>query len=259
MNSSIGRYKDVSFYLYYIEKETDIDFVTGERSGIFEYLRDTVNLPSENVNRFNVTNFEDFDKWFYKTDHHLNLRGADECYRQLLAWLLPGETALEAKGLYQLGYYSGSKANGTETGSYKDIIACYSYDYPDVKTLENGKQVGYYGAQEYYIKKVNENGELLSKLTYGQLFGQDSGEVRTENSASNNGSILLLGESMDNALIRLLSSHYSKLYSVDTRNYKKQMGEEFSLSKYLKMYPDIDKVLFIGNLDYFVLSAFNVK
>lgn len=259
INKTIEKFPSITFYAYYIEKETDIDFVTGERSNIFEYLRDNINLPEEQINRFNVTKFEDFDKWFYLTDHHLNFRGGFECYKQLLSWMLPEETPLQPEGQYRIGYYSGSKAIGKDADAYRDINTCYKYNFPEMITYENGKKIGYYGAQEYYMNKVTKQSELLKKVSYGQLFGQDSGEVRFENPEKDTGSILLFGESMDNAILRLFASHYSKLYSVDLRNYPKQMGEKFDLEKYLEKYPDITKVMFIGNLDMFTKKDFNLK
>ena len=258
INSVVGSHPAIDFYAYYIEKETDVNFVEGTRTGAAEYLEKNLKLNPHNFNLFRVTAFEDFDDWFYKTDHHLNHRGGLELYHQLLAWLLPQETALEPTGEYEIGYYSGSKATGTDAQNYKDMNACYSYDYPQLITYENGKKIGYYGAQDYYIDRVQANGKPFSKVSYGQLFGQDSGEIRFENPKSENGSILVFGESFDNAILRLLAGHFSKLYSIDLRNYKAQMKNEFDLDSYLSAHPDIDRILFIGNMDFYISDSFNL-
>ena len=259
INYLAEKYPDIDIRVFYVEKETDIDFVSGERSGVFEYLSDNIDLPEENKNHFHIVCFEDFDRMFYRTDHHFNHRGAYECYKQLLGWLLQEETPLEPTGEYEIGYYSGSKATGPDAEVYKDVNTCYTFDYPEMITYENGKKVGYYGAQEYYINKVKEKGALLDKVTYGQLFGQDSGEIKFETPSKETGSILVFGESFDNAVLRLLASHFNRLYSIDLRNYKAQVGKSFNLDSYLKEHPDIDRILLIGNLDYYILNTFNLK
>ena len=39
LNATFARHPELDFYVYYIEKDTDIDFITGEKSGLAEYLR----------------------------------------------------------------------------------------------------------------------------------------------------------------------------------------------------------------------------
>ena len=254
----IESHPDTDFYAYFIEKETEINFVEGTRTGIPEYVEENLALEPGHFNMFRINTFEEYDDWFYKTDHHLNNHGGLELYKRLLSWLLPDETPLEPTGEYQIGYYSGSKATGTDAQTYKDVNTCYTYDYPKLITFENGSKIGYYGAQEYYVDKVS-GGALLEKITYGQLFGQDSGEIRFENPDSENGSILIFGESFDNAVLRLLAGHFNKLYSIDLRNYKAQMGSDFSLDSYLAAHPDVDRILFLGNLDFYVLDTFDLS
>lgn len=257
INETIAAFPDIDFYIYYIEKETDINFVSGERSNVFEYLFENIDLPESQKNRFAITNFEDYDSWFYKTDHHLNHRGALECYKQFLAWMLPEETPLSPTGEYEIGYYSGSKAVGSDEG-YQDINSCYSYDYVKVDTWENGNKVNYYGKQDSYINQSRSRSELFPSVSYGDLFGYDDGEVRFENPEKEGDSILFIGDSMDNTLLRLLAGHFPKLYDVDLRNYEAKMGEEFTLESYLAKHPDIKKVMLIGTLDIFNSDQFEL-
>ena len=70
--------------------------------------------------------------------------------------------------------------------------------------------------------------------------------------------ILIVGESYDNALLKLLASHFNKTYSIDLRNYERENNKKFNYLEYLND-NNIDKVLLIGNKDYFTMSEFNLE
>ena len=259
INATVNYHPGQTFYLYYIEKETDVNFMTGETSGIFKYLRDKVStIPDTNKNRFHVTNFNDFDTQFYRTDHHWNNKGSYLAYTQILAWLLPEEKPLPPVGEWNIGSFAGSKTTNVYAPGYIDEFRVYEFDYPAMTIIQNGKTVPDYGTQEESIAKVQQSGKPLEYVSYSTFYGDDAGEVVFHNAASKNGSILIFGESYDNALLKLLASHFKNLYSIDLRNYEAQLGHVFSLQQYLAIHPDIDRILLIGNLDYYVLDSFNI-
>lgn len=257
-NAVIARHDDIEFYMYYIEKETDVDFQTGERSGIFEYLYDNINIPEENKRCFMVDSFEDFDKWFYKTDHHWAAEGSYRGYVQVLDMLCPGDTPLEIKGSTVIGTMTGSKATGSEAERYKDTVSVYEMDYPGVTVLQNGAKGHEYGRQLAYVKHVKEGGSLYTKAIYRSVYGPDNGETVIINENSDGGSILILGESYDNALMLPLSNHFNTIYNVDLRNYKTQTGKTFDFDSYVREH-GITRVLLIGSLEYYVQSQFVIK
>ncbi len=257
-NEYIASYPDLDFYVYYIEKETDIDFSTMRRVWINNYVRDGLDLPDDRFGCFAVTNFDDFDEWFFKTDHHWNYKGSYRGYRQVLKLLLPKDAPLEPTGEYEIGVFSGTKAQGSDTEVYKEMFSAYSFDFPQIKTTENGAARNYYGGSDYYIEKAKAAPGSVSGLTYGKFYGQDSGEIIFENPDSPNGNILVLGESYDNAILRLLACHFTKLCSVDLRNYRAQTGKIFDFDSYVREH-GITKVLLIGNVDYFTVEAFLIR
>ncbi len=254
-NSLIARHPEISFYTYYIEKETDVNFVSGERSGIFEYLHEGIDLPDEQKRGFLIDRFSDFDAWFFKTDHHWSGTGSYRGYTQVLDMLLPGETPLKPVEYVEIGKLSGSKATGSDTERYTETVGVWTYDLKPVTITLNGSRSSEYGRQLAYVKRIKDGGSMLQEAKYGAVYGPDSGEAIFENPDSDNGSVLMLGESYDNALLLLLSQHFTTLYSVDLRNYKNQTGKTFNFDKYVAE-RSIDRVLLIGNLDYYVLPAF---
>ena len=70
--------------------------------------------------------------------------------------------------------------------------------------------------------------------------------------------VLVIGESYDNAILKLLASHFGRTYSVDLRYYRNYLGSDFSLSDYLRR-NSITKVLLIGNVDYYISPDFALE
>jgi len=257
-NTLISEYPNIKFYSYYIEKENEVDFVAGERSGLFDYLYGKIDLAPEDKRGFFIDNFEDYDSWFYRTDHHWSAYGSYRGYTQVLDMILPDEIPLESNACIELGSLSGSKAKEQETQNYTETISVLDMDFSPVEVYINGSSAKSYGEQERYIREVKDGTLEATKFTYGSVYGWDNGETILSNGAKDTGNILILGESFDNALLLPLAQHFSKIYSIDLRNYKTQVGKDFDFDSYVKEH-NIERVLFIGNVDYFILEAFRLR
>ena len=70
--------------------------------------------------------------------------------------------------------------------------------------------------------------------------------------------LLVVGESFDNAVLKLLASHYDTLYSVDLRYYEHSMGKPFDLTAYTKEH-GITQVLVMGNIDFYIQDTFDLE
>ncbi len=248
LNSLAERLPQAQFYVYYIEKDTDIFFDSGIKVGAYEALAERLSVPHD---VFRIDSFAEFRRDFYRTDHHWNYSGSYRAYRQLLALLgSEGEPLLPQGEAVCVGEFSGSKAAQAGTTIFHEPFFAYRFNFPDYRVLRNGAQAQDYGAQGDYL-----NGKKAGGVNYGMFYGTDDGEVRICSGTEGRGKILLLGESFDNALLKLLAAHYDELFAVDLRNYAAQMGESFHLAEYLTR-NGIDRVLFIGNIDYFVSADF---
>ena len=121
----------------------------------------------------------------------------------------------------------------------------------EMTICQNGEKTKDFGMQnEYFEKKAD-----LPPVTYGKFYGGDMGEIIFDTGNTEKDSILVLGESYDNAILKLLASHFDKTYSVDMRFYKAYMGNDFNISEFVKEH-SIDTVLFIGNIDFFINEEF---
>ena len=115
----------------------------------------------------------------------------------------------------------------------------------------DGQPVGDYGDQANFLAGTSEK-----NLSYGGFYGGDEGEVIFSTGTTDRGSLLVIGDSFDNAILKLLASHYDTLYSVDLRYYAHSMGQPFDLTAYTQAH-GITNVLLLGNIDYFSQDTFD--
>ena len=219
---------------------------------MYNYLKERLNLPETNSGVFSINNFEDFSSYFYKTDHHWNAEGSKKGYEQVIRMLLgEEEPVIKPDQFSQVPgiMFSGSKTTSAATGSYSEPFWAYTYTYTPMTITENGIEVEDFGNQQSYMAGKE------TTISYSQFYGGDMGEIIFDTSRPEKDNILIIGESFDNAILKLVASHFNVTVSIDLRNYETFMEEKFSLKKHLKKHK-IDKVLLIGNADYFLLDEF---
>lgn len=250
-NGYFAAHPELDFYVYYIEKDTEVNFETGEKIPACDYLFDRLNLPRARQGRFAVDSFDEFSAWFYRTDHHWNERGSYRGYMELLELLGVEDAPIGSTGdLADLGTFSGSKATGAASVFSEPFYAACR-DYPDMEIMVNGAP-GDYGNQEAFF--AGEGGVP----SYGGFYGWDAGEAAFSTGRTDRENLLILGESYDNAVIKLLASHFNNTYAVDLRYYEAYMGEAFSFSSYVEEH-GVTQVLLIGNIDYFLMDEFRLE
>ena len=249
LNQSFANHPEIDFHTYYIEKDTDINFETNEQSGIYEYLKSRLHLPKDHIGVFEENSFESYSEQFYRTDHHWNAVGSYMAYCQILKQLKPEEQPIEPMEMVYVGEMSGSKAKGKLSG-FSESFEAYRFDYPPMTIKINGEVVDDYGNQQTFL-----NHDTPDYLSYGTFYGGDPGEVIFDSGTHGRGSILVVGESHDNAILKLLASHYDTTYAVDLRNYEHYAGKAFSFAEHIEAHP-IDTVLLIGSVSYYRMPEF---
>ena len=248
-NGVFARLPDREFYVYLIERDIGINFETGEKTPVYEYLRDRLELPAERVARFSIDDFETYSGLFYRTDHHWNHRGSYRGYLEVLELLgVEDEPLAPLEEVTLPGRYTGSKG----TTGMGETVTMYRFEFPALTFRRNGIDAEDYGAQSWFLSGQGGN------PSYGDIYGGDDGETVISGGKPGGGSVLLIGESFDNALLKLLACHFDSLYAVDLRYYSAYMGKDFRLSEYLEEH-DIGKVLLIGSDTYFMMDTFRLE
>lgn len=246
-NNLANKYKNIDFYLYYIEKDTDINFQNNNKLGIYEQIKQLLN-SNINSSKFNINNFDEFKKYFYKTDHHWNYQGSYKAYKEILALLEINDNPIEPLYDKCIGYWSGSKARSLGGQLlFKENLCVYNFDFSKHDIYINNSQIDY----DYSYNLEN----YANEISYAGFYGADSGLIKYEYYNEDRDNLLIIGESYDNAINELLASHFNKTYNVDLRNYENDIGEKFNFDEFV-IVNEIDKVLFIGNIDFYIMNTF---
>ncbi len=240
----------LDFHVFYIEKDTDMNFETGEDCGNYSYIAANRDPKLYGLSCFSTDSFQAFSENFYQTDHHWNHKGSYKAYLQLCEDMglsdpvEPGEEFLVASHL------SGSKLPLVNHAKvFSEPMYAYRFDFPSMSITINGQPAEDYGQQN--------SSSAGAPMTYGQYYGSDMGEVLFSTGDTSKENILIVGESYDNAVLKLLATHFNETCSIDLRYYEHYMGKAFDFSTYVQEH-EIDRVLLIGNIDYFVMDEFNI-
>lgn len=133
-----------------------------------------------------------------------------------------------------------------------DILERNVFAFPKMSVTIAGEPADDYGRQDAAL-----SGQLTD-ASYGGVYGWDNGEVILDTGTTGRGNLLMLGESYDNAILKLMASHFDRVYSVDLRSYEQDMGKPFRLAEYLREHR-ITKVLLIGSTPFFTSDDFMVE
>lgn len=278
INDAASRHQDKAFYVYYIERDIDIRYDTKKRTGIYEFLKENLSLAQNHIACFKVKDFDNYKRYFHQTDHHWKYIGSYKGYKEVFNLLdldKDGETLnkpITPNPSYGVpddcppklveGYkpvlisrlYHDSKCRVTGTpDKFYDKLYTYVFDYVPMHIIEEGKSVKDYGQVEKCLRNKDIGFECA--INYGILHGNDSGEIIFDTGRKNRPSILIFGDSFDNAILKLIAGHFDKTYSIDLRHYERKMGKPFLIDEYMKTHK-IDRVLFIGNQGFFEQKAF---
>lgn len=180
------------------------------------------NLSVQYIDMYDVFEDEDgFEDSYYKTDHHLSIRGALRVYQKIAE-------ELDISVYNNLEFYTltdemvGSRARYLHGVSpFLDELEVFKPTIPVITREDNGKAV---------VPEVLD----LDMSNYGVFMGGDVGEtvVKTERSELPN--VLVYGASYTNAVEALIYQSCNEMRSVDQRVYTKMTIEE-----YIEMYkPD---------------------
>ena len=253
LNRVFVAHPELSFYVFYIEKDTDFDFEAGAPTRMSDEMLSRLWLPENHMAVDRVKSFDDFRERFYKTDHHWNRIGSYDGYLQLLQ-LLGKTDPILPEGTERISEdFRGAKAvlSGAKA-FFREPFDVFRFSFPSMEIEVNG-----YPSADYGRQGVEWDEKEFGEVAYGAYYGFDCGEVAFHTHKAGAGSILVIGDSFDNAILKLLASHFENLYAVDLRAYEEDIGRPFLFSEYVAAH-QIDTVLLIGNFDYFLFPGFNM-
>ena len=236
-------------YLYYIEKDTDINFENNQKNGEYEYLEEQLGKDFK-ITKFSINSLKEFKNYFYRTDHHWNYKGSYKAYTELVKFLNLDNPIKNDVEKCLNSTLSGSKS-AVIGGSvmFREKFCYYDFDIPKYKIYINNELQKNYTDRDYYITNNPFS------VGYAGFYGNDYGLLEFDFNNPSKGNLLIIGESYDNAINELLASHFNKTFNVDLRHYENDIGKKFDYNEFINE-NNIDIVLFIGNTDFYTSSNF---
>ena len=229
-------------YYYIIDRAYAYDFQNKKMQlDMYKMIKDNINIPFDHVKRLNVKNYKDYQKYFYKSDHHWNYIGSYQGYKDIIRMLKPDDNILkpiETKYLNNKFYGSASK----NVGNYDiyDDFKYYKFNYNNHKVYIDGRESNYGG----YDRVLKNEMQYLNY--YGEVYGYDYGEVLFDFNDNSKENLMIIASSYSNPINVLIASHYNKTYVYDLRYYN-----NFKFNELLKD-KKIDKVLIILSNDMMI-------
>ena len=240
INNIVNNVKNVDYYVYYIEKDEDINFETGVKSGAYEYLKTKLDSNIK-IDNFNISNIKEYQNYFYKTDHHWNYKGSYKGYKEVITLLGVKDFQIPSKEKCVTSLFHGSKNIILGSNNYEEKFCFYEFNLPSHDVFNN------------IDEKNTFANDSVKEPAYWKYYGMDRGIITYDFHDNNKENILIIGDSFDNAINELIASHFNKTYNVDLRHYN-----EFLIKKFVKE-NDISKVLFIGNIGFFASDTFLIE
>lgn len=252
-NALIQAHPEINYYVYSIEplnhsKVHPLNYMLQDpQQGQYtDYFLSKIPYGL-NFRMLRLSSFEDYQRWFFRTDHHWNIHGTFYGYYEIYQMLkenYPGiSPALPHDRLFVFPdiRYHGSLARFS---AYQlrpgDVFEVALIDYPPFRILDkDGNDLDLMGMDEY-LKGNYSNKPFTDHYIKYYGFSDDFHEFVFENGSDRN--LLLFGDSYANSIELMLASHYHHTYCVDVRNYP---DKYFSFSDFLREH-EVDDVLFLG-------------
>ena len=243
--------EDVDVWFYFINNSRSIDFTEDLSLPNPIYLRLQEMLTC--VDHFaclEISSFEQYEEWFYQTDHHWNHRGSQKGYEDIVRFLL-GEEEKPYQPAEEVEFdvvYNGSYSLRTGVMNSTDKFTVYRYELPEKTSSIQGKKKTVGRAAQYFAGKYKKD---VTAPHWANFYGGDIGELVYDTGMEDRENLMILTNSYGASVRDLISAHFHKTYVVDMREYMTTTGKSMKIREYIRK-NGIDKVLILGDISYFL-------
>ncbi len=257
INLLAANYPNIDFNCFYIESDVDINFINKEiNHSLVNDFKSRLNDQLD-FGRLAINTPEDYQKWFFKTDHHWNMEGQKAGYQQIVALLKGNNEKLVETQTIDLPdiRYNGYKSRKIDDYVITDSFGLLKGDVPEYKVYING-QPGVYGDKQAY-----EEGSfsLVQGFNhYAACYGYDFGVVEYRFDKPEKGNIVIFAESFSNPINELIAAHFNNTYFIDLRHYERDYGKPFDFGDFIEG-KNIDQVLLTGYFYFYANDTFFIN
>ena len=158
--------------LYYVTTSSVLDFNRPYLEDV--YYETLKGLIVDRRGRVEISDFEEYQQLFFKTDHHWNYRGSYQGYWDICT--LSGITPIETQATvnHHLQTFGSSARILSNFQAPEDFITYQFEEIPFLITLINGKLASYGHEQDYCQGNIED---IFAMNHYAYYYGDDVGEV----------------------------------------------------------------------------------
>ena len=224
-------------YYYVVNDPAVFDFRTNQfTENLTELLKKNLHNGYAGIDSLKFKNYDEAKKFFYKTDHHWNYRGAQQGYLDIAKMLNIKNVYQPDETFHSNEQFFGSHARNLRNYDFPEEFVAYKYSLPKHKSYINGVFGSYNGVE----KTEKHDYEYEKNLNfYGQYYGLDYAEVVFDYAQPKKENLLIIANSYSNAINELLASGFNKTYVIDPR-----INKNWHARKYIKD-NEISKVVVI--------------
>ncbi len=237
--------------LYFIQNSRSVDF---DRPGHGDNICNRIlsafegaGLTPAACGEFSLTDYGDYCKWFYQTDHHWNNRGSYRGYREIVELMGKGEPLPVGAEIAFPFVFNGSYARQTNRLCADEPFRVYSFDLPKYTVTMNGKR-GKYGRMDAYLKGRYEAEPLTNH--YANCYGGEYGEIVYDFGTEGKGTLLMIASSYSNPINALIASHFDRTVVVDPRYWEFWAEKPFDPAETASVC-GADTILLLGDIRLF--------
>lgn len=189
------------------------------------------------------TQFAEFCKYWYRTDHHWNYEGFYRGYLKATESMgIDDPVRPIGSVLLDRPWFYGSMARVGLCDVWHDEIGDYLFDLPSYEIYFGNEKVDdetLLNSLKSYEEGNWEDNRFANH--YSGLYHDDFSLFELKNaSCSNEKSLLIVGDSFTNSIERLFASHYQTVYCMDIR------WSDVTVRDFLSDHPEIKQVLFLA-------------
>jgi hypothetical protein len=248
----IQLFPEQNFYILYLESLADSKsnplnsyFLNADNGRSIQYF--SKRLPKGLVLvKMLLKSFEEYENYYYKTDHHWNIRGVCRGYDLIYPILARNYPKIPPKrncsefialpGIKFLGSYARKTLYSIEP----EVLEVSATKLPSYEILLDGKVINHTKLDQYLVGDFNQYpyADHLENI-FGSI--EQSIEYYFKDNPPRN--LLLIGSSSRKPIEPFIASHYRHTYIIDLR-----YVEAFSLGKFMTE-NQVDDILVIGERD----------
>lgn len=249
INFASNKYNNIDFFVYLPTSPEDTTLFDKDSAGD-RYLNQFNKLEIRHA-KLEIRNIQDYQRMFFKTDHHWNHIGAYQGYADITNLLFDKKvkpySPIDVKTFDSVDFYGSNSAKIAHAVQLEpDKLSKYIFQLPQYKLYINGKIVEEYGNYSKYLSgKIDKT---FGFDHYNSLYQSRRGEIIFDTGRENDyDNILVISDSMSNPIRDVIASHFNKSVFINLDRYNAEIGE-FNLGQYIKKYK-IKKILFMVILE----------